>query len=577
MQHRVIIKCFRLALGEFVDGDFRLGSWLVQPNLNTVSCNGTTTRLEPKVMEVLVCLAKHAGDPLPKERLLQAVWPDTSVSDDVLSRSISELRRVFGDDARQARVIQTISKRGYRLVAPVVAVNQTADADPIPKAQTPPQTSAGARKHLVGALTVVGSLALMLGLLFAFNAGGVRTRLLGPIHPPVIHSLAVLPLRNLSDDPAQKYFSYGLTEELITNLAQVPGLKVISHTSTVQYENSNKPLPQIARELGVDGIVEGTVQRSGNQVRITAQLIYAPEDKHLWAASYDRDVRDVFALQSDVAAAIVEPIRAETISAESARRKVPSAPSLQALEAYLQGNYSMERMGSGAGYDGYKSAITFFKQAISEDPNFAPAYVKLAITYDGAFDWRPNEIMPLEKAAIRKALELDPGLADAHVMNGSIKLLYDCDGPGAEKEFKEAIRLNPSLASAHERFSCYLDTVGRREESLEEAHRAQELDPEGFHESGVMISNGQYDRAIEQLRKHLEFQPNDGFAYIDDGLIDAYALKGMHRQSIEALQQAWTLFGFKTIATRGRQEVRCVRLRGSTPVLRRAVGAIVFG
>lgn len=507
---------------------------------------GVKIKLQDQPLQILQILLEHPGEVITREQLQKRIWPsDTFVDfDHGLYNAVKKLREALGDVAATPRFVETLPKRGYRFIG---TVNGAAAPGPISAAQIPPQTSAGARKRLVAALTGASSLVLIFGLLFAFNAGGLRNRWIGRNYPPVIHSLAVLPLKNLSDDPAQKYFSYGMTEELITNLAQISGLKVISHTSTIQYENSSKPLPQIARELGVDGIVEGAVQRSGNQVRITAQLIYAPEDKHLWAQSYDRDFRDMLGLQSSVAAAIVSQIRAQTGSAAPILPPPPASPNLQALEAYLQGNYSSDRMGSGAGYKGYEGAIASFKQAISEDPTFAPAYVKLAMTYDSAFDWRPNEIMPLQKEAIRKALELDPGSADAHAMNGSIKLLYDCDLPGAEKEFKEAIRLNPNLPFAHERFASYLDTVGHREESLDEAHRAQELDPEGFHESAVLISSGQYDRAIEQLRKHLEFQPNDGFAYIDDGLIDAYAFKGMHRQSIEALRQAWTLFGFRAI------------------------------
>src|SRR5439155_20333548 len=174
----------------------------------------------------------------------------------------------------------------------------------------------------------------------------------------------------------------------------------------------------------------------------------------------------------------------------------------------LQGKYYLGQMGSGAGYKGYKTAIIFFQQAISEDPNFAPAYVGLADTYLADFDWPWNEILPLQKAAVRKALALDPGLADAHAVNGHIKE-GECDGPGAEKEYREAIRLNPNLLAAHDWLSIYLDGVGRREESIAEAHRAQELDPEGYHEAAVFISSGQYDRAIEQLRRSLEFHPND--------------------------------------------------------------------
>jgi len=336
-----------------------------------------------------------------------------------------------------------------------------------------------------------------------------------------------------------------MTEELITDLSQISGLKVISHTSVIQYSKTSKPLPQIARELDVDGIVEGTVQRSGSRVRITAQLIYAPEEQHLWAASYDRDLRDALTLQSSVAAAIVEPIRSKSASVVTFPRKPPASTSLQAIEDYLQGNYSLQRMGGGEGYEGYDSAIKHFKQAISEDPNFVPAYMGLANAYDAAFAWRPSEVMPLEKAALRKVLELEPGSADAHMAIAARDIHYDCDLPGAEREIKEAIRLNPNLEGAHALYSDYLSILGRREESIQEAQRAQELNPEGGTEA--LFAQGQYDRAIEKLRRHLQQHPNDGWAYIDNGLVDAYHFAGRYRESAEAMQQAWTLFGFKEI------------------------------
>ncbi|HMK21120.1 MAG TPA: hypothetical protein VK466_02230, partial [Terriglobales bacterium] len=284
----------------------------------------------------------------------------------------------------------------------------------------------------------------------------MRSQLWARSNAPLIHSLAVFPLENLSDDPAQKYFSDGMTEELTTQLAQIAGIKVISHSSTIQYENSSKPLPQIARELGVDGVVEGAVQRSANQVRVTVQLIYAPEDRHLWAASFDRDFRNALGLQSSVAAAIVGQIRAHTGSPPPVPPQASSTPNLQALEAYLQGNYALERMSSGDGYEGYKAAMASFKQAIANDPAFAPAYVALARTYDTAFDWWPVEKIPVAKTLIRKALELDPGLAEAHQMSAQI-MRFDCDLSGAEKEIREAIRLDPNLASAHDDLSIYLD------------------------------------------------------------------------------------------------------------------------
>jgi len=265
-----------------VEGHFRLGPWLVQPNLDTAVRNGTTSHLTPKAMEVLVCLAEHPGEPVAKEKLLQTVWPDTFVGDDVLKGSIAELRRVFEDDAKDPRFIQTIAKRGYRLIVPAEWVDreQSASAGQLEPGSIRVTVARNHKLWMAG--TVLASIAVLLVLLGVFDVGGLRKRLRASATPQV-HSLAVLPLRNLSSDPNQEYFSDGLTDELITDLAQIGSIKVISHTSTMQYKDARKPLPEIARELNVDGIVEGTVQRSGDRVRITAQLIYGPSDKHIWA------------------------------------------------------------------------------------------------------------------------------------------------------------------------------------------------------------------------------------------------------------------------------------------------------
>jgi TolB-like protein/DNA-binding winged helix-turn-helix (wHTH) protein len=260
--------------------DFRLGPWLVRPGLNTLSQNGSSTRLEPKVMEVLVCLAASAGEPVSKEVILKTVWPETFVSDDVLTRSISELRRVFEDDPREPRFIQTIPKRGYRLLPTVTAVNGSCAevAQALRDFERPIQSKPNRR---ITGLVVAGTI-LACGLLLGLADSTLRNRAFAASQPR-IHSLAVLPLKNLSNDPEQRFFASGMTEELITDLSQISALKVISRTSSDVYEDTHKALPEIARELQVDAIIEGSVVRSGNRVRVTAQLLYAPQDKNLWA------------------------------------------------------------------------------------------------------------------------------------------------------------------------------------------------------------------------------------------------------------------------------------------------------
>ena len=361
-----------------MNGDLRVGTWLVQPGLNTISQNGTSRQLEPKVMEVLVCLAHHPGETLPKEQLLKTVWPDTFVTDDVLVRSISELRRAFEDDARESKFIQTIPKRGYRLVAPVVTVNANAGlASGISKTadqvKQPTFATRGLRIRVVIGITAAIALLAILVLIPA----DVRRKLAGESEVPQIRSIAVLPLDNLSGDPAQEYFADGMTEELITDLSQISALRVASHRSVLRYKKSDKTVPEIARELNVDAVIEGSVQRTGDRVRITAQLIYAPQDKNIFAKSYERDFGDALALQATVAATVADEIRVKMTGQEKARLKSPGPVNPKALNDYLEGKYHdtqtfintlKNQPGTTSVEDEYAKAVARLERAIQEDP-----------------------------------------------------------------------------------------------------------------------------------------------------------------------------------------------------------------
>ena len=254
--------------------DFQIADWRIEPRLNTVSRDGAPTRLEPKVMAVLVCLAQHAGEPVSKEELLRTVWPDTFVTEDVLKRSVFELRRVLEDDARQPRIIQTIPKSGYRLLVRVETIDGAGEVAVVPVRDEPSRASR--RWRLV--VVVIGLATLL--MLVAVGGYKLREQFGNRSHSSQIRSIAVLPLENLSGDPAQEYFSDGMTDALITNLAQIGTLKVISRTSSMQYKKTKKSLREIASELNVEGIIEGTVQRSGDRMRITAQLIDGRTDPH---------------------------------------------------------------------------------------------------------------------------------------------------------------------------------------------------------------------------------------------------------------------------------------------------------
>jgi TolB-like protein/DNA-binding winged helix-turn-helix (wHTH) protein len=527
-----------------VKGDFRVGPWLVAPSLNSISCKGTSVHLEPKVMEVLVCLAQHAGETLPKETLFHTVWPDTFVTDDVLKHAISELRRVFEDDAREPRIIETIPKRGYRLVAPVEPLNGAENFPPQAVRSSVGATApgTGARRFLIWALAIAGAAAL--SVLIAFNRSRLGEQLWGTSGVPPIHSLAVLPLENLSGDPAQEYFSDGMTDALITDLAQIGSVKVISRTSSMQYKQAQKSLPEIARELNVDGIVEGTVQRSGDRVRITAQLVHGASDKHVWANSYERDIRDVLVLEREVAWDVAQQVQARLAKQNETPSPQPSPLSSKALEAYLQGNYHLNRFGKGAGDDEKREAAEYFQQAIDADPNFAPAYNGLAHAHRGLI-WPSSQDANIATKAAERAVALEPSLSDAHKSLGEIKFSA-WNWSGSEQEYRRAIALNPNNADAHEWLGMLLDTTGRLDEGWKEQQTAQELDPNNDHLSDALMIRGQYDHAIVIVQMMLKRYPNDG--YLHWTLFKDYVQKGMYEEAAPQLEQTWTLYGYPGVS-----------------------------
>ncbi len=361
-----------------------------------------------------------------------------------------------------------------------------------------------------------------------------------------VHSIAVLPLANLSGDPEQEYFVQGMTEALITDLAKIGSLRVISRTSVMRYNQTDKPLPQIARELNVDTVVEGSVLRSGERVRITAQLIDAAKDQHLWAESYERDLRDVLTLQSEVAGAIAREIKVKLTPQEQARLASPRSVDPEAYQAYLRGRYYWNKRSE----DGFRKGLEYFQQAIAKDPTYALAYAGLADCYAllGAVGYagaETKEVMAKAKAAARKALEIDDTVAEAHASLAFITFRFDWNWPEAEREFRRAIELNPNYPTAHQWYAMDLGIMGRTEEALAEIRRAQELDPLSLTiNAGVarlLKSAGQQDKAIEQIRKTLEMDPNFIQAYFDLGLI--YTESGMYQQAIAEFEKGGTLSG----------------------------------
>jgi TolB-like protein/DNA-binding winged helix-turn-helix (wHTH) protein len=520
-----------------VGDDFRVAAWLIEPRLNTVSRNGVRVHLEPKVMEVLVCLAQHVGEPVPKEELLQAVWPDTFVTDDVLKRSISELRRVFEDDAHESRIIQTIPKRGYRLIVPVEPINGKQSASPV---QMSPAPSRSLRKWLV--LALVSGLATLMLIVLTFGRHSLR---FGKSTSPQIRSIAVLPLENLSGDPAQEYLSDGMTDALITDLAQMRSLKVISRTSSTQYKKAKKSLPEIARELSVEGVIEGTVQRSGDRVRVTAQLVEGGSDRHLWASSYERDLRDVFALEREVAADIARQVQGQLPAPTQWHLPQPQATNPGALEAYLRGSYHLNRYGKGSGEQERRKASEYFQLAIDADPNFVLAYIGMAKAHDDVLvgsreDWE------IRRKAAEKALALDPNSSEALGILANLRWEKDFDWSGAEQEYRQAIALDPNNAKVRDDFCTLLAEMGRLEEAWRECQIAQELDPGNAHLPFILYWRGEYDRAIAMLRTMIERHPDDGGMHFL--LFQCYTQKASHKDSMEELAKTLTLYGLTEAA-----------------------------
>jgi TolB-like protein/Tfp pilus assembly protein PilF len=357
---------------------------------------------------------------------------------------------------------------------------------------------------------------------------------------PAVRSLAVLPLENLSGDPSQDYFAESMTDELITNLGQISALRVISRTSAMQYKtSSHKPLPEIARELNVDAIVEGSVVRSGDQVRITAQLIQARADKHLWARSYEGNARDILTLQRQIASAIAEQVRTQLTPQQQALLKTEHVVNPDAYEDYLRGHYVVE---TGA-IDGYERSIVYFNQAIAKDPVNAPAYAGLAESYielGHMVRISPEQAFPIARKAALRAIELDESLADSHLALANVKFLYDWDFPSAEREFRRALELNPNSLNARADYADYLIAMGRSDESIAERKRNMETDPLARRPIWAMATGyywaRRYDEAIVLSRRAIELDPNHWSGHLDLGL--ALEQKHHYSDALSELQKA---------------------------------------
>jgi TolB-like protein/DNA-binding winged helix-turn-helix (wHTH) protein/Tfp pilus assembly protein PilF len=531
---------------------FVFGVFELDPRSGELRKHGLRVRLQEQPFQVLAMLVEHSGEVITREELQKRLWPaDTFVDfDHGLNKAINKIRDALSDSPESPRFVETVARRGYRFLAGVKVIDAVVErSEPATQPQHTPELdglldSAHKPAELKrGSSAWKISVALLLILITSLTVWKV--------HPwnrpsPVIRSLAVLPLESLSSDASQDYFADGMTDELISDLGQISALRVISRTSAMTYKHARKPLPQIARELNVDAIVEGTVLRSGDQVRITAQLIEASTDKHLWSQSYEGELRDTLALQNKVASAIADQIRINLNPQEQATLKNAKVVNPEAYESYLKGRYFWNKRTA----DGLKVALAYFNQAVDEDPKYAQAYSGLADTYALLGDWQyavltPKEALPKAKAVAIQALELDNALGEAHNSLAFVLDGFDWDLDAGGKEFRRAIDLNPSYATAHHWFAWHLSLLGRYDEAVAEMSKAESLDPLSLIINAdlaeLLVLAHSYDESIQQSRKTIEMDPN--FAMAHNQLGQAYLEKRMYGEAVTELQKGVQLSG----------------------------------
>src|SRR5581483_6397645 len=460
--------CYALGMTGRSQGSYSFLEFTLDSAAERLVRGNSEIKLRPKSFQVLLYLVSRPGRLVTREELLRAVWGDVAVTDESITKCIADIRKALADDSQE--IVRTVTRRGFLFQAVVRC------ADPLPEASLSPTFS---REPLFSARRVMPIVGLaVLGLVAVVVSTQWRGPLFGP--KPAFEAIAVLPFESLSTGPDQQYVADGMTETLITDLGQASPLRVIARTSVNQYLRTKKPIRQIARELNVDVVVEGTVAQSGNRIRVTANLNQVSPEKHIWAHSYERNFQDALALQNEVASAIADEVEGKLARQRQAHLEShPVNPEAQL--AYWRARYLLDH--SIGELEVYRKAIEYSEQAIRIDPNYAPAHASLAwanagLINTGAF---PKDVMPRAEASARRAIALDEELPFGHFALGYVLLVYDHDWAGAEREGKRAVALNPSDAEAHWLVSDYLAAVGRVDEAVAEMKRARELDPLSFH------------------------------------------------------------------------------------------------
>jgi TolB-like protein/DNA-binding winged helix-turn-helix (wHTH) protein/Tfp pilus assembly protein PilF len=545
---------------------YRFGVFELDPVAGELRKRGLRVRLQDQPIRVLLLLVQRPGEVVTRDEIQKALWPGNTFVDfdHGLNKAISKIREALSDSAESPRFVETVARRGYRFLAevktaadsPLAAAAGSPTAEPgtesVSSISTESPNRADLNDRAQGSAPAASSssqifwkvLALLLVLALAGVAAWRYHARNSAAHP--IRSLAVLPLESLSNDASQDYFADGMTDQLISDLGQISALRVISRTSVMSYKHVRKPLPQIAQELGVDAIIEGTVLRSGDNVRITAQLIDAASDKHLWSRSYEGELRDALNLQNKVAAAIADQIRVNLNAQEQTALSSVRVVKPSAYESFLKGRFFWNKRTAS----GLNVALAYFNQAIEDDPKYAEAYSGLADTYALLGDWQyavmsAKEALPKAKTAATKAIELNDSLGEAHNSLAFVLDGYDWDFEAGGREFRRAIELNPGYATAHHWYAWHLSLVGQHEEAIAEMRKAVSLDPLSLVINSdlaeLLLLAHSYDESIAQSRKTIEMDPN--FALAHNQLAQAYLAKQQIDDAIAEFHKAVEVSG----------------------------------
>jgi TolB-like protein/DNA-binding winged helix-turn-helix (wHTH) protein/Flp pilus assembly protein TadD len=527
---------------------YAFGEFSLDPQGRVLRRGAETLALTPKAFDVLLLLIQNPGRIVTKDELMKAVWPDSFVEESNLTQTIFMVRKALYETSDR-RYILTVQGEGYRFVVPVTegAINGPETETPVPPAEAVRVSETPARAlprpekdRRRTAVMFAGAAAF---ILMVVAAGWFwRSR---PAEPGRI-MLAVLPFENFTGDAGQDYFSDGLTEEMISQLGNLDPahLGVIARTSVMRYKHSPESIPQIAKDLGVQYVIEGSVRRDSERVRITAQLIQAKDQSHLWARQYDRDLEHLLELQAEIAREVANEIEFSLSGRrpiEAARKSALGAPGTKSYEAYdlyLKGRYFWNKRTA----EGFRQAADYFQQAIDKDASFGRAYAGLADTFSLMSTWYvgpQSELMPKARAAAFRALELDETLAEAHASLALIMENYDYDWTGAEREFRRAIQLDPQYPTAHQWYAESLSWQGRFDEALAESERARQLDPLSpiiaTDHGAILYESRQYESALKEYRSVTELDPT--FSHAADSMIQVYLQLGRYDEAMNGVSR----------------------------------------